>query len=227
VSRIVESWAPGYLALEVGCGTGTVLRCLEKVCRKGRVVGMDRYGESFRFARKQTAAGLIQGDVHAPPFSVAPKLIGLFDVLEHLPDDIRVLRDLYDLLAPDGTLILTVPAHMALWSYSDVAAHHARRYERRELIEKLTRCGFQVERASYFMFATLPVLRFARWWQGRHTSSGEEEFDESLELLSREFRVVPIVNGVLKGLLAWEPLCLRAGITLPTGSSLIAVAKKV
>src|SRR5262245_14287392 len=38
---------PGYLALEIGCGNGNVLRHLESTCRGGTVIGMDQFREAF------------------------------------------------------------------------------------------------------------------------------------------------------------------------------------
>jgi 2-polyprenyl-3-methyl-5-hydroxy-6-metoxy-1,4-benzoquinol methylase len=46
-------------------------------------------------------------------------LVGAFDVLEHIEDDNRVLRELYRMLAPNGVVIATVPQHRWLWSSVD------------------------------------------------------------------------------------------------------------
>ncbi|HYN88796.1 MAG TPA: class I SAM-dependent methyltransferase, partial [Ardenticatenaceae bacterium] len=113
-----------YRVLEVGCGTGNVLRVLERVCARGTVMGMDLFAEGLSYARARTTCTLLQGDMRRPPFDAEFDLIGLFDVLEHLPDDVQVLRDLYAMLAPGGRLLMTVPAGPSLWSYFDEASGH-------------------------------------------------------------------------------------------------------
>src|SRR5439155_22740642 len=49
--QITKNWASGYRVLEVGCGTGNVLRALEQACPRGMVVGMDLFAEGLAFAR--------------------------------------------------------------------------------------------------------------------------------------------------------------------------------
>src|SRR5689334_18506816 len=68
VARVTARLKPGYRFLEVGCGTGNVLRALEKTCKNGVVVGMDLFGEGLRYARGRVTCPLVQGDIHANPF---------------------------------------------------------------------------------------------------------------------------------------------------------------
>ena len=82
-------------------------------------------------------------------------LIVAFEVLEHYEQDLDCLRKWLELLHPRGTLVFSVPAHMSQWTGNDTRAGHARRYEKRELMEKLKACGFQVE---YFWCYGFPLL---------------------------------------------------------------------
>ncbi|MBC8252826.1 MAG: class I SAM-dependent methyltransferase, partial [Ardenticatenia bacterium] len=162
VRRLAADMPTGYRVLEIGCGTGNVLRVLQDVCANGTVVGADLFLEGLRHARQRTSAMLVQTDMHALPFGVPFHLIGLFDVLEHLPDDRQALRDLHGLLDDDGRLVLTVPAHPSLWSYFDEASYHCRRYDRLGLQRKLHDAGYRVEQLTYFMASILPLV-----WLGR------------------------------------------------------------
>src|SRR6185437_2707886 len=81
----------GYRVLEVGCGDGNVLRFLEQAWPNGLGVGMDYFGEGLAYARARCACPLVQGDLALPPFGKQFHLIGMFDVLEHMPDDLQVL----------------------------------------------------------------------------------------------------------------------------------------
>ncbi len=114
--------------LEVGCGTGNVLRILENGFPQGTVVGMDLFAEGLQYARRRTSCDLVQGDARKLPFCRQFDVIGLFDLLEHLPNDKQILHDLHCILKPHGILILTVPAHQSLWSDFDEMSHHRRRY---------------------------------------------------------------------------------------------------
>ena len=222
VRQIVASHEPGYRVLELGCGDGNVLRHLQTVCSDGLVVGMDLFGEGLRFARHRTSVPLVCGDAHRPPFRCRFDLIGAFDVLEHLADDRHVLESLAELLSPNGSLLLTVPAHMELWSYADNCGHY-RRYTRPQLRDLLASCGFQVDYLTEFMCPLYPVLwlgrRIVRWvWRTERLINADAP--------PPDLKVLPVANAVLEALLAPEVPLIERRFLIPFGSSLLAVAGK-
>lgn len=226
VEQIQANLASGYRVLEVGCGTGNVLRVLERTCRNGSVIGMDLFSEGLVFARQRTKCSLVQGDVQMPPFDVQFDLVGVFDVLEHLPNDTEILRNLSSLLAPGGKLILTVPAHMSLWSYFDVASHHCRRYELREMQQKLTEAGYTIDYVTQYMAVIFPLM-----WLGRRVAAivsrrtNEKERDAN-NTASNELRIIPGVNSILKWILTLEASLLVRRWHLPIGTSILAIVRK-
>jgi SAM-dependent methyltransferase len=223
LKKLSSQMNPGYLVLEVGCGTGNVLRVLQEACLDGRVVGLELWFDGLRFARKRSAGLLVQGDVRNYPFGKQFDLIGMFDVLEHVPKELETLCALREALTPDGKLILTVPAHQYLWSYFDEAAHHCRRYSLAEIRGRLAEAGFHVEFMSQFMACTFPIVWLWRKVSGRRQRGSP---DNARSLAAREFRVVPVINGVLTVLLKLEALWLSRGRRLPIGTSLLVVARK-
>jgi SAM-dependent methyltransferase len=225
VHQVIASFPSGYGVLEVGCGTGIVLRLLEQVCRDGVVIGMDPFPEALEFARQRTSCALVQGDAHAPPFVDPFHLIGLFDVLEHLCDDVDVLHTLRTMLVPGGALVLTVPAQMSVWSYFDEASHHCRRYSRETLATVLRAAGFDVEYVSHFMTVLLPLLWTARRVGGRLRRPESRSSADTDELAMRELTVVPGINAALAWGLGLESLAVARRWRLPIGASLIAVAR--
>lgn len=221
--RITESLPPGYRVLEVGCGTGNVLGALESACDRGSVFGMDCFLEGLSVAnRRGRERLLLQADANNPPFRVEFDMIGAFDVIEHLPDDELFLKNMNRMLRPGGYAMITVPASKRLWSEFDELAHHYRRYEKKELETKLGDAGFQEIFVSPFMMAIMPIVWLHRKWR----AAGPSGPNDSAGYLQSETRVVPILNGVLRGVLALESAFVKLRIRLPFGTSLIAVARK-
>jgi SAM-dependent methyltransferase len=101
------------LVLDCGCGYGFTLRVLSKLT-EARLVGLDLSAERVREVQKQLPSDrttVVQGSGMSLPFAT-----GSFDkavcseVLEHLPDDQAALSELFRILRPGGTLVVTVPA---------------------------------------------------------------------------------------------------------------------
>jgi SAM-dependent methyltransferase len=227
VENEVRRLPAGYRVLEVGCGTGNVLRELGKVCQNGQVVGMDLFIEGLEYARRRVGQGLVQGDMHAPPFGLRFNLVGLFDVLEHLPDDRHVLDALYSMLEPGGVLFLTVPAFPSLWSYFDEASHHVRRYRLDELQTRLEQAGFKVETTSYYMMSIFPLVWIQRKLApGRLQAKGPASEQDAHDRTVDDLRIVPVANQVLVTILGLEARWLKSGRRLPFGTSLLALARR-
>jgi SAM-dependent methyltransferase len=219
--EVTKSLAPGFHILEAGCGNGNVLRFLTGTLQRGVVVGIDLFDEGLRLARRRSTAHLVRGDVHAPPFRCRFDVIGAFDVIEHLQDDCQPLRDFHHLLAEHGVLLLTVPAHLSLWSHFDEAAGHCRRYSRKQLEVILAECGFRVDYITEFMMILYPVLWLARRLSGWRRKSGAATVDSLPDL-----RVFPVLNHLLLLLLYWELPLLRRQVRIPLGSSLLVIARR-
>ena len=145
VARLIPDLDSVKDIIEHGCGTGFVLRELQRIFPHAHVTGADLLGEGLALARRRFGGGnLVQADLMRCDYKQAFDLVGLFDVLEHLDDDLGALRALREQLRPGGWLLLTVPAHRVLWSDYDVASGHRRRYTRRELLERLSEADFHV-----------------------------------------------------------------------------------
>ncbi|MEA4907947.1 MAG: class I SAM-dependent methyltransferase [Chloroflexi bacterium] len=212
-----------FQAVEIGCGTGNVLRVLEPFCGAAHLTGMDLFSEGLQFARRRVHCGLVQADLHHPPFARLFDLVGIFDVLEHIPEDEAVLASLRAMLSPRGIVLITVPAYPGLWSYFDEASHHVRRYTRPELVQKLERAGLKVRFCSYSMATIFPMV-----WLNRKVAAGGAVTDEQ-DVHDRavdELRIVPGINAILAGLLSIEAWWLGNFWRLPFGTSLLAVAER-
>jgi SAM-dependent methyltransferase len=224
VRNVVADLPPKYRLLEVGCGTGVVLRHLAKVCEGGEILGMDLFPEAVAFAGQRASCPVIVGDILEPSALGQFDVVTIFDVLEHLPNDARIVAGLNQILKPGGRLVLTVPAHMSLWSYFDVAARHCRRYSVAELDRLLRENGFEVKYLTQFMMILFPMIWLLRRLRGGQAEVGH---DKAAEKAARELKVVPLINSFLKMILGAEAWAIKYRIRLPLGTSLLAVASKV
>ena len=98
-------------------------------------------------------------DLPEEPFS----LFSFFDVLEHIEDDVELLRRLRH-HSPRASLIATVPANPSMWSRHDTEHAHHRRYDPKSLTRLLETVGFRVRYMSYWNTSLfLPVFLLRRF----------------------------------------------------------------
>lgn len=71
------------------------------------------------------------------------------NVLEHVEDDLALLREFLVRLEPGGRLYAYVPAFQLLYSANDARVGHVRRYGRRALLEVARRAGFEALDARF------------------------------------------------------------------------------
>ncbi len=149
-------------------------------------------------------------DITQPP---PEYLVGSFqtvigiNVLEHIEDDEKALFHLRNVLKPSGRLLLLVPAKK--WAYTDLDRQlgHFRRYEKKELGEKLVKASFHVEKIYFFNIIGLMswIIR-----DKIQQSGGLRPYQISLF-----DTIVPILKRV------------EAKVRMPLGISLIAIAQKI
>lgn len=218
LSALGRYFANAASVLEVGCGTGYVLAGIHSAFPHLQLHGSEIYGKGLDIAAARVkGAALFQMDARKIPFKEEFDVIGAFDVLEHIEEDSEVLRQIYQALKPVGGIILTVPQHPFLWSQQDEAACHVRRYQRNELISKVEKAGFSINRVTSFVFLLLPLMLLSRWKKRVPVA----EYDPMAEL-----RMSSFTNAMLGGVMRLESALIRWGITLPAGGSLLLVASK-
>lgn len=204
--------------LEVGCGTGYVLRGVAQAYPEATLVGSEVFSVGLPFAASRVGkAELVQMDARKIPYVDEFDLIGAFDVLEHISEDEDVLSAMFQALQPGGSVAVTVPQHPWLWSAADDHACHVRRYRVGELREKLLRAGFEIKFDTSFVCLLLPAMMASRLTMQR--VSGDDDNMSDLRLPTWLNRVFGIV-------MALERRLIRAGIRFQLGGSRILIAKK-
>lgn len=152
VLSLASSLPPGRL-LEVGPGAGVLL--MELADRGFRCEALELSAEAREFAQQLQRAAQRDLPIHAteqPGWDGAFDAVCAFDVLEHVEDDRGALSAWHRWLKPGGSLLLSVPARMSLWTAGDEWAGHFRRYERDGLVQLLQSVGFELERFECYGF---------------------------------------------------------------------------
>lgn len=202
----------GAKVLDVGCGTGAILTMLSQ---QYEAYGTDTSELAIEFCRKRGLTNAYRCTLdNFPHPNLRFDLITAFDVLEHIDDDLTVVRKALDFLKPGGALLVTVPAYQFLWSPHDELNHHKRRYVKSQLRRLLQKGGLNVEMISYYNTFLFPIAMAKRLSEKILKQQGDE-----LEIPA------PLVNSLLQSIFAFERIPLQS-FSFPFGLSLIAVGRK-
>jgi 2-polyprenyl-3-methyl-5-hydroxy-6-metoxy-1,4-benzoquinol methylase len=210
IRRVVQPPAEAKI-LEIGCGTGHNLAMLGQfgqvdaleLDEQARAVAEQRLGRSVMSAPLPEIAGV--ADHHYD-------LVGAFDVIEHIDDDVAALASVAGKIHPGGKFVMTVPAHQWMWSAHDVVNHHKRRYSKRQLKALIDASPLRLERLGYFNSLLFPVAVAERM---ASKARGKDEADLTLPAKP--------LNAALERAFAAERH-LIGRVPLPPGLSLFAVA---
>ena len=223
IARVIEALPPTEhrpLLLDAGCGTGQMLQHLQQY---GDAIGLDVSAGALAYARSRGTSDLVLGTVAHPPFPPDSfDRVFVLDVIEHIDDDLAMLRGLQALVKPGGYLVATVPAYPSLWSDHDRINRHRRRYMAPQMASILREAGFEMTRVSYCNTLLFPVVYPLRRILGavqRHRNVVDHDLESDLHdhgALVNEalFRLLRFENRLTRH---WNP---------PFGVSILAVARK-
>ncbi len=199
--------------LEAGCGPGANLEMLQQF---GTVSGFDPDEFAANHASQVSKLDIKQGDLPDNcPFEGPFDLVGAFDVIEHIDDDVGSVKALADATKDGGYLLFSVPAYQWMWSHHDEINHHKRRYTVPRLRKVLEDAGLEIQTLSYmnmWLFPLAASVRFLKKILGK-------DKDNDVKLPS------PAVNGILQNIFASERGLIRS-VNLPFGLSVVALCKK-
>src|SRR5689334_20292315 len=125
--------------LDVGAGSGFFSRVLLRDTAAERAVCVDP-----GYAEERSELCFEKRLVFCRTIPAADAdLVLLMDVLEHVDDDVGLLRDVRSRVGPQARFIVSVPAFSWMWSRHDEFLEHRRRYTRRQLGRLLAAAGLR------------------------------------------------------------------------------------
>lgn len=203
--------------LDAGCGTGGLLSRIAESYPGRPVVGLDLDPQACQRAASKSARPVCAGSVHALPFGDGTfSTIFSADVLCHGGvDECRALHQFNRCLMERGCLVLNLPAYRWMLSRHDTAVSNVRRYTAKGLVKLLQEVGFRPVFVTYWNAILFPFMVLAR-----KAFPGGKQAGSDVRLYPRP------VERVCRAATALESVLLRAGMRIPFGGSILAVAVK-
>lgn len=145
--------------------------------------------------------------------------VGLFDVIEHIEDDVKFITELRDKLTKGSLVYMTVPAHNYLWSDADDYGGHFRRYNLKMIKELSEKAGLELVFSSYFFFYVPPITYFLKHlpYKLRGKRDNKNILDSELKQLSPS----RMITNVFSALHRYELTKLRNGLMRNGGSCFV------
>lgn len=208
--------------LDLGCGMGGFLEGLGELGE--RVYPSDVSVEGLaRCADRGFPGGVVSSGYALPYADASFDLVCMFDAIEHIEDDARVMREVARILVPGGLALATVPAYQFLYANNDRIAQHHRRYDRRMLRTALEQAGLVVERNTHTNVFLFPVILPAVLLLKAIERLRPRSLDPDHTNLS--WPMPAFVNSLLHAVFAAE-LPFSRRFDWPAGHSICAIARK-
>jgi 2-polyprenyl-3-methyl-5-hydroxy-6-metoxy-1,4-benzoquinol methylase len=237
IPNIMTGLPRGLRVLDVGCGSGVHGAELHRL-HGHRVVGVDISEASIEKAKTRLAEAYV-ADVTQPdryPFRGRQLFdVVLFsDMLEHLTDPLDVLTRHYQLLAPGGQVLISLP-NVAIWNvrfallfgqfeYGDTGTldrTHMRFFTRRSFRRFLREAGVTVDRKRITPGILRPLVPLIKRVYGKGSET-DQQGDSSSIMDSAPYRaymrwLYPVerwICGLWPGLLAFQFVILARPVSI-------------
>ncbi len=198
--------------LDVGCGTGANIEMLSKY---GEAEGVDVSDDALEFCRVKGLKAQ-KGLAEKLPYEDETfDLTTALDVVEHLDDDVEGLKEMFRVTKRGGYSLIFVPAFMWLWGVQDDISNHRIRYTKKQIVERLEKAGYTIERATYANWTFFAPILGGRVLMKLTGIKPESENNINVSAL----------NGVFGKLFGAERFWLR-NFNFPFGVSIVVVARK-
>ena len=221
IIEVMHRFPPAGAVFDVGAGNGYVSSAIKNAGLPTVVIepGLQGAMNAHRKGLNPVICSTLEDAGFNPHLIPA---VGLFDILEHIEDDIGFLTTTKTLLVPNGRLYITVPAYNFLRSVEDNYAGHYRRYTLKDLTKKLESTGFEIEFKTY-IFGVLPFPMF--FFRTIPSKLGLRKVSKFGRNRAEHVQPDSWLGRLVNLILYIELIALRNNITIPFGGSCLAIAR--
>ncbi|MCB0208383.1 MAG: methyltransferase domain-containing protein [Anaerolineae bacterium] len=162
--EILRGIACGHNFLEVGPGNLQLSQELLRFFDNGMLIDynpdVENVYHNLSAANKERLQLIIADLTYSAPIREKYDCVVACEVIEHVEHDDCIVKTMIELLNEDGQLIISVPSREKFWSNHDEIVGHVRRYEKKQLIDLLSKQGLSdIEVISY----GYPFVNILRW----------------------------------------------------------------
>jgi SAM-dependent methyltransferase len=144
--------------LDVGAGSGVFSKMLVNEGCVAKATCFDpNYADEFIGKRRTDKVAYVR-NIDA----VEADTVLMIDVIEHVDDDVGMLRDYVRRAEPGTRFLISVPAFQSLWSSHDVFLERRRRYRLSDLRRTVEASGLTPLRMRYFFGLLFPAAAAMR-----------------------------------------------------------------
>jgi ubiquinone/menaquinone biosynthesis C-methylase UbiE len=210
------------IILDVGCSSGFLVQDLLRKIPQAAIIGADYLPDLvLSAARRVRSAPFVQFDLRNCPLA-DNCLDGVtsLNVLEHIDDDFKALKQIQRILKPGGIAHIEVPADPSSFDLYDEVLMHCRRYRLHDLAMKARDAGFAILKATHLGFFVYPLFKFVK---RRNQESGKYlTYDQKKDIVARQIgttartRVLSVAFELerILGSVASYPFGIRAVLRL-------------
>jgi len=181
---IKESGVKPASLVDVGAGSGFFGKSIKNRLEIPKLICVDTYyGEEWSEPSVEFKNS---------SFGCSADLYLFIDVLEHVDDDVALVREYLDNAPSKSIFIITVPAFMSLWSGHDEYLEHVKRYRVDELQLLVDRFHATTLSKGYLFSTIFPIV-----WIVRKLQLGNKN-DSNMKEISK------LANTILKLVTQWE-----------------------
>ena len=209
--------APPVTILDIGCGPGDLLTELSAQFPDAQLTGVDVSASGLEQAQaKLPKANFLQADLTlGPAEKKQPELAShaiCTEVLEHVDEPATLLRNVAPLIAPDGTLVVTVPG--GPMSAFDKHLGHRRHFTKAALKAVLEEAGFEAKSVSAAGFPSFNLYRLTVLLRGEKLIDDTEGSPPLLARLVMMMFSVLLYIGLPNSPWGWQIVALakRRGV---------------
>ncbi len=149
-----SDYLQGEDLLEIGCGLGNIT---SHFADKFRVTAVDIQQNYLDYVKNKFKIKTFKYDLSKKPyFNREFDSVYSLNVLEHIKNQEKALKNIHKALKDNGRLVILVPAFNWLFGSLDKEIYHYRRYTKKSLRRVLEKTGFSVSRTMYFNVFGIP-----------------------------------------------------------------------